>query len=156
MMLAGLVQFGLIFETQIGINNAIREAARRVAAIAAPDQPTAQANATWALGELQTALGNSQNYSASQSDVEVCIVNPLINPTDASGFVQVLVRIKVTYHHSLFLPIVDLILDGIDGSSDRRLAASNSTEFHVEQAGNNIVGAGGVARSNGITTPCTP
>jgi len=155
-MLAGLVQFGLIFETQIGINNAIREGARRVAAIAAPNQAAAQANATWALGELQTALGNAQSYSASQSDVEVCIVNPSVNPNDASGSVQVVVRIKVVYRHPVFLPIVDLILDRIDGVGDRALSASNSTEFHVEQPGSNSVGIGGVARSNGVSSPCTP
>ncbi len=155
LMLAGLVQFGLIFETQIGINNAIREAARRAATFATPDQATAQSNATWALGQAQSLLGNSQNHDASFDLIEVCIGPSASKPTDPSGTAQVFVQVKSAYRHPLFLPIVDLILDTIDGSSDRRLLSSNSTEFHVEQSGTPSVGAGGAARSDGTTGPCT-
>jgi hypothetical protein len=62
----------------------------------------------------------------------------------------------VSYRHPLFLPIVDLILDGIDGVTDQSLTASTSTEFHVEQPGDNSVGIGGVARFPADFTPCTP
>lgn len=156
MLLAGLVQFALIFESQIGITNAVREAARRGASLAAPDQPTAQANATWTLGQLQTLLANSQTHSGSRDTIEVCIVTPASKPLDASGTTQVVVRITESYRHPLFLPIVDLILDGIDGVSDRSLAASTFTEFHVEQTGVPNVGSGGFARSPAGGTFCTP
>lgn len=156
LILAGLVQFALIFERQVGINNAVREGARRAATYAAPDQGTAQANAVWTLAQVQSLLGNSQTHEAARDNIEVCIVNPAGYSTDPSGNVQVVVRIKESYRHPLFLPIVDLILDGIDGVTDHSLLASMSTEFVVEQPGSNNVGSGGAARSNGSVTPCTP
>ena len=71
--------------------------------------------------------------------IEVCIGTPAANATDPAGNHQVDVRIKVWYRHPLFLPIVDLLLDNIDGTSDQSLLATNVTEFHVEQTGDNTV-----------------
>ena len=156
-ILMGLVQFALIFERQIGIDNAIREAARRAATLETKTDAAAQANATWTLGQVQSLLMNVQSYEASKDLIEVCIVTPASNPTDASGTAQVVVRIKDAYSHPLFLPIVSLILDPIDGVTDNALLASSSTEFHVEQSSPapNVIN-GGVARSNGVNTLCTP
>jgi Flp pilus assembly protein TadG len=155
LLLAGLVQFALIFETQIGIDNAIREAARRGATQDTPDVGTAQLNADWTLAQAVALLGNAQNHDVSRDNIEVCYFTPTADPTDPSNNGQVDVRITDSYRHPVFLPIVDLILDGIDGVSDRSLAASASTEFHVEQTGNNNIGAGAAARTSGTTTVCT-
>lgn len=142
LLLMGLVQFALIFERQIGIENAVREAARRTAALAAPDVATAQQNATWALGQLQTLLDNSQGHQAGRDTIEVCIYTPLVNSSDPSGQKQVMVRIKETYRHPVFLPIIDLIIDPIDGTTDQSLAVSTSSVFHVEQSGTHDIGPG--------------
>jgi Flp pilus assembly protein TadG len=158
LLLAALVQFGLIFERQVGINNAVREAARRAATYDTTTGAAAQANAVWTLAQLQSLLGNSQTHEASRDTIEVCIVTPASNPVDASGITQVVVRITESYRHPLFLPIVDLILDGVDGVTDRSLKASTSTEFHVEQTSTPVpaVGTGGAARFPADMTPCTP
>ena len=153
LLLAGLVQFALIFETQIGINNAIREAARRGASLTT-DATTAQANADWTLAELQTLLGNTQNHDSSLDTLEVCFFTPSTYTLDASGNAQVMVRIKDTYKHPLFLPLVNLILDGIDGSSDSRLAADNVVQFHVEQTTSTNIGSGAYARNYVDATAC--
>src|SRR5207237_7287318 len=72
LLLASLVQFGLIFERQIGINNAAREAARRGAALATTSA-NAATNSTWTLNELQTALANAQGYTDGQKrNLQVC------------------------------------------------------------------------------------
>jgi Flp pilus assembly protein TadG len=154
LILAGLVQFALIFETQIGIDNAIREAARRGATLDT-DTTNMQANANWTLAQAQTLLGNSQNHDAARDTVEVCFFTPTANSTDPSGNVQVDVRVTDAYRHPLFLPIVDLILDQIDGVTDQSLKASSTTEFHVEQTGSHDVGAGAAARTDGTSTVCT-
>lgn len=132
LIIAGLVQFGVIYERQIGINNAIRDAARIAATWDSKDIGTASSNATQTLAKVRTLLANAQTYDESRMRIEVCIGTPSANPTDPSGNYQVDVRIKVWYRHPLFLPIVDLILDRIDGTSDQSLEASNVTEFHVE------------------------
>ena len=153
LLLAGLVQFALIFETQIGINNAIREAARRGASLTT-DATTMQANANWTLAELQTLLGNTQNHDSSLDTLEVCFFTPTTYAQDASLNYQVMVRIKDTYKHPLFLPIVNLILDGIDGTTDSRLAADNVVQFRVEQTTSTNIGAGAYARNYVDATVC--
>jgi Flp pilus assembly protein TadG len=155
MLLAGLVQFALIFERQIGINNAVREAARRTATFDTPDVATAQTNATWALGQVQSLLANAQVHEASRETIEVCIVTPASpDDVDVANNAQVVVRITVSYRHPVFLPIVDLILDGIDGVTDRSLKASTTAQFRVEQTGSHNVDTGAYARNNSDTTPC--
>jgi Flp pilus assembly protein TadG len=156
LILAGLVQFALIFERQIGIDNAIREAARRGATLDT-DTTNMQANANWTLGQAQTLLANSQNYEASRDTIEVCFFKPSANPTDPFGNAQVDVRVTDSYRHPLFLPIVDLLLDQIDGVQDRSLKATSTTEFHVEQTSAipADIGAGAGARSDGTTGTCT-
>lgn len=139
LIIAGLVQFGVIYERQIGINNAIRDAARISATWESKSDATALANAGSTLTKVRALLSNAQTYDESQMKIEVCIGNPSANPTDPSGQHQVDVRIKVWYRHPLFLPIVDLILDRIDGTSDGALEAANVTEFHVEQTGDNAI-----------------
>jgi Flp pilus assembly protein TadG len=139
LIIAGLVQFGVIWERQIGIDNAIRDAARISATWEAKDTGTATSNATATVAKVRALLQNAQTYDESRMTVEVCIGTPSAHPLDPASKHQVDVRIKVQYRHPLFLPIVDLILDGIDGTSDQALLASNVTEFHVEQSGDNNV-----------------
>ena len=60
LLLAALVQFALIFERQVGISNAVREAARRAATYDAKTPAEAQANAVWTL-EDQTQAATAQD-----------------------------------------------------------------------------------------------
>jgi len=52
------------------------------------------------------------------------------------------VRVSMTYAHPLFLPLINIILDGIDGTNDQALQISTSATFHVEQSGSNDIGTG--------------
>ncbi len=145
LIIAALVQFALIFESQIGINNAAREAARRGATLATPDVGTATINANWTLAELQAALGNTQTHNAAQNrGLEVCFYTPASAPNniDPAGNYQVFVKVTAGYAHPVFLPLIDIILDGIDGTNDSALRVDMSTEFRVEQEGTNDIGAG--------------
>jgi Flp pilus assembly protein TadG len=139
LIIAGLVQFGVIWERQIGINNAIRDAARISATWEAKDTGTALSNAQATVDKVRALLTNSQTYDENRMTVEVCVGTPSAHPLDPASNHQVDVRIKIEYRHPLFLPLVDLILDGIDGSNDQSLLASNVTEFHVEQSGDNNI-----------------
>jgi Flp pilus assembly protein TadG len=158
LLLMALIQFGLIYERQVGITNAVREAARRTAALDAATFGAAQTNATWALNELKTLLGNSQAHELTRDNIEVCIGTPAVNATDVAGNGQVMVRITDSYEHPLWLPIITQLLDGIDGSTDQALLASTVAEFRVEQTGSNIV-TGTFVKFDGASTttgsPCT-
>jgi len=147
LLLTGLAQFGMIAERQIGIQNAVREAARRGATQATPTAGAAGTNATWTLGQLQTLLGNAQDYQSSRaSSVQVCFYTPAApDNVDPSGNSQVWVTVQMRYAHPLFLPLINVIVDGLDGSNDDALAIASTATFHVEQTGSNDVGSGGCA-----------
>ncbi len=130
LILVSVVQLGVIFQRQIGLENAVREAARRGATL---DTTTANAglNATWTLGELQTLLANIQGHDGSQDrGLEVCFYQPT-PANDPIGNKRVVVKVDAGYAHPLFLPIVTQIMDGIDGVSDSALRGDSSSEFEV-------------------------
>jgi Flp pilus assembly protein TadG len=133
LLLGGLAQFGMIFERQIGINNAVREAARRGATQATADQAHAASNASWTLTQLQSLLANSQDYdSTAAKNLQVCFQNS--GTTDPAGNQQVVVTVSAGYEHPLFLPLINVIIDGLDGSTDNALYLSTSSTFRVEQS----------------------
>ncbi|HET8785646.1 MAG TPA: TadE/TadG family type IV pilus assembly protein [Candidatus Limnocylindrales bacterium] len=134
LLFVSVVQFGVIFQREIGIENAVREAARRGATMDT-DPTNAAGNAAWTLGELQTLLLNLQGHDAAQErDLQVCYYTPAApNDVDPLGNKQVLVKVQAGYAHPLFLPLISGILDGIDGVGDDALRADTSSEFHVEQ-----------------------
>jgi Flp pilus assembly protein TadG len=147
LIFASVVQFAFIFERQIGIENAIREASRTAAALPTDDS-NAATNAAWAYECLIGQTGdpsppdtcgrhllqtNVQSYSvASVANLTVCYDNGSI--ADASGNGQILVTVTIAYRHLLFVPIVSGILDGIDGTQDGALQVTATSTFHVENA----------------------
>jgi len=146
LIVASIVQLAIIFERQIGIENAVREAARRGATQATPDTTAASANAVWTLAQLNTLLGNTQTHEAGQDrGLQVCYVSPAT--ADASGNMEVLVTVHAGYLHPVFLPLISNILDMIDGTPDGGLEVDTSSQFRVEQEGSHDIG----------TTPvCSP
>jgi Flp pilus assembly protein TadG len=155
LILAGLVQFALIFERQIGIENATREAARRTATYAAPDVATAQLNANWGRDRLIALLGNTQSHEASRDTIEVCVYTPAApDDIDVAGNPQAMVRIRESYRHPLFLPIIDLIVDPIDGVTDGALKITTSSTFRVEQSPGVNIAEGAHARNYSDSTAC--
>ena len=135
LIFAALVQFALIFERQIGIENAVRDGARRAATYGTLTSTEACTNGAfvWNLvfgtgGTMQT---NVQGYDTSGT----AVLNPLVTyttQTSAAGFKAVLIKVSATYKHPLFLPVITQILDGIDGQTDNALWVSTSAQFTVQ------------------------
>jgi Flp pilus assembly protein TadG len=133
LIFGALVQFAFIFERQIGIENAVRDGARRAATYETVDSTDAAVNGpfTWSLvflggGLLQT---NVQGYDGLQA------VNPKVcyrTQTSANGVSSVLVKVSVGYRHPLFLPLISQILDPLDGVSDNALRVDTGSEFQVQ------------------------
>jgi Flp pilus assembly protein TadG len=133
LIFAALVQFAFIFERQIGIENAVRDGARRAATYETVDSTDAAVNGpwTWSLvflggGLLQT---NVQGYDGLKAhDAKVCYRTL----TSANGVNSVMVKVSVGYSHPLFLPLITQILDPLDGVSDNALRVDTSSEFQVQ------------------------
>ena len=166
LILAAVLQFGLIFQRQIGIENAARETARLGATWAATDDATAGTNAAAAwtalMGSGKLLQTNVQGYDANWCPVSsvcarVCYYqsgtapNPSAAPapTDPASNKQVLVTAYVTYYHPLIIPVIAQILDGLDGTLDSppALRVSTSSTFSVQN---------GAATPNLTASDCFP
>jgi Flp pilus assembly protein TadG len=139
-----IIQTAFIFAAQIGVTNAVREAAR-LAATTTPTTLAAQAAGAGSNGSgVYQALTNTttgflkRNVFAYSSGslvtsgggpiTEVCYVSF----TDAAGKPAVKVKVEAYYRHPLFIPIVGAILDGIDGTSGDGFRVGSTEEMRVE------------------------
>ena len=130
LIFAAVIQFALIFETQIGITNAVREAARRAAA-----NPTTNANVAtngpWARGQLLALLPQAQDYGAANLiSAQVCYA-PV---TDPGGQTKVEATVTVRYGHPIFIPIIDGLLDATDGLADHRADVTTAVTIEVQES----------------------
>jgi len=133
LIFAGAAQFALIFERQIGIENAVRDGARRAATY---DTTTANActNAssiwTQVFGTNQLMQTNVQGFDGTQ--LVVATVTYTDQPANSAGLTSVNVTVTAKYKHPLFMPIISQIIDGIDGTIDNALAIQTSSTFTVQ------------------------
>jgi hypothetical protein len=135
LIFSALVQFGFVFERQIGIENAIRDGARRAATYATTTNAQAVTNAPlmWdvvfnsSTGLLAKNIQGFDNSALCQDSVTYT------DQTDASGNTSVRVRVAATYKHPLFMPLITQIIDAIDSRTDNALAITTSSEFTVQQ-----------------------
>ena len=140
LVLFSIIQFGFLLGGQIGFTNGVREATRYASTV--PNATGAQVET-----ELQTRSHpkaipgfNAANFDAGATVVSYCaFTNPDHTATDPSYSIRI--RVTATYRHALFMPLVDLIVDAIDGATDRKLTASVTEEMRVENP--RLTSAGG-------------
>jgi Flp pilus assembly protein TadG len=122
-----IIQFGVLLAAHIGLTNAVREVARYGSTVPTSDGAPA---GDVALYLLDTALPrNVATYSETNlggSSVTYCRYQ------DTSGAYSVRLTVEVTYDHPLFVPLVSVIIDGLDGSSDNAFALVTSEAMRVE------------------------
>jgi Flp pilus assembly protein TadG len=127
-----------IFAAQTGVTNAVREAAR-LAAVNTPTvnaaQATTSANAIYAklVGANGLMARNVFGFTATNvvsPGTSVCY----LAFTDATGATAVKVKVIGQYLHPIFIPLLDGILDGLDGTNDGGLRIGTAEEMTVENA----------------------
>lgn len=136
LILVGLVQIAVIFERQIGIENAIRDTARRAATFTT-DNTNFMTRQTWVLNNLETeTLPNAQGFQLNGLESDSACYS---DQTDASGYTSVKLTVSATYKHPLFLPIISGILSS---ASPPVLRVTTSSTFTVQNdaTGNASVG----------------
>ncbi len=144
-IMLAIVQFGWIFATQIGLTNAIREAARFAATN--PTITTAQAttNGNATVAQLNLILPRNVNFYAV-SNLRAATAT-YCEYQDPSTLFSIRVKVTVKYLHPLFIPLISSILDGIDGVPDNALLVGAIEEMRVENSPP-------LTLPTGITTPC--
>jgi Flp pilus assembly protein TadG len=138
LLLLAIIQFAFIFAAQTGVTNAVREAAR-LAAVNTPTanaaQATTSANAVYLklVGANGLMARNVFGFAASN------VVTPGTSVcysafTDATGAPAIKVKVVGQYLHPIFIPLLDRILDGLDGVNDGGLRIGTAEEMTVENA----------------------
>lgn len=131
-LLFAVIQFGVLLGGHIGFTNAVRETARYASTL--PQATTTQVETELQTRYLPRAVPGyrSANFDAAATMVEYCsYTNPDHNAVTHPSY-SVKVRITAVYKHALFVPLVDIIIDAIDGASDKKLTASVTEEMRVE------------------------
>lgn len=141
LLLLAIIQFSFILAAQIGVTNAVREAAR-IGAVTTPTTTNSQATTT--AFNIYTRLTNTTNgllaknvfafnvaniVTSGPVDTQVCYRK---DPGSASGEYTVFVKVEAGYRHPLFIPLLGGLLDGIDGVPDDGLRIGAAEEMRVE------------------------
>jgi Flp pilus assembly protein TadG len=131
LILFAIIQFGFLLGGQIGMTNGVREAARYASTV--PNATAAQVKTELQTRSLARFIPgyNAANFDSAASSVTYCAYqNP--NSTVAAPSYSIKVRVIAVYKHPLFVPLVNLVVDAIDGSNDGKLKATVTEEMRVE------------------------
>jgi Flp pilus assembly protein TadG len=131
-LIMAIAQFGYVIETQLGLTNAVREAARRAAADPNPTVASVQASLQGSTGLLQrnvqsfdTARVTNGSPTATDPRVEFCKYT-------LSGVDSYRVTVTVTYLHPVFFPMLSFATDAIDGNPDGNYTMTVSAQMRPE------------------------
>lgn len=131
LLLLGIVQFALIYNAQVGLTNAIRDAARYGSGLGVTTTAAASTAATATASRLTSALAaNVAPFSASRlvTGSQVCFGQH----DDGTGATAAFVTVTAVYDHELVVPLVGGILDAIDGTTNNAFRVTASTEMRVD------------------------
>lgn len=132
LIFGAILQFGMIFTSQIGLTNSVREAARYGSVLSVTDSGGASAARTQVLTYLvgQNAQCGTTGLLAVNVHPFVCAAtdaDPGLGPssfeakycaypnTTNGNTYSVRLSVTVSYNHPLYLPIISNIIDTLDG-----------------------------------------
>jgi|GEM_PF-1225660 len=147
LLVMAIFQFAFVIESQMGMTNAVREAARRTVATTG-DNPNWAALQTWTLQQLNgdgtpanpgLLAQNVQAYDATK--LWAAPYPSMTNATspavsfcsyDAAGETNYRVTILVRYKHPVFFGVLSFATDLIDGNANGYWDLSASAEMRME------------------------
>jgi Flp pilus assembly protein TadG len=155
LLVMAIFQFAFVLETQIGFENAVREAARRVAAAVPPAAPYwtgANSLQDWAQAQLcgdttppcdgGLLRQNVQGFEASRLATDPPTVRFCSYPvTTASGTqTQYRADVSLSYSHPLFFAPMGAFTDAIDGNSNSAWDLGVSAQMRLEKIDPSVSG----------------
>jgi Flp pilus assembly protein TadG len=142
LLIMAIVQFAYVLETQMGITNAVREAARRAAADVDPDTNANLATSAGTLTQLDALLAaNIQGYdpgrlwkasdddppSADSPQVTFCSYS-----FDGGATTNYRVTVYVKYRNPVFFPLLSYATDLVDGRDNGTWDLSAQASMRLE------------------------
>jgi Flp pilus assembly protein TadG len=134
LLVFSVIQLGLIFGTQNGLVNGVREAARRAATYRINDgsfDATVWADICATIEAEVTSLGGRTIPAYDDTKIDPLVAYEWVqNPEGGEYFL--VAAVSATYDHPLYVPLVSLLLDGADGANDGVMTLSASEQMRVE------------------------
>ena len=135
LIIFGIIQFGFLFGSQIGMVNAMRETVRYASTSPVNDSTTANDNADSIcdyLLDANGALDKMPGYESAFAGPATVAYESYTDPHGGTPTYSVRLTVYAEYRHILLVPLVNVILDGLDGSSDGRFRLSATEAMRVE------------------------
>jgi Flp pilus assembly protein TadG len=133
LVLFGIIQFGFLFASQIGMVNALRETVRYASTAPVNDATSANTAATNTCTYLRTgAMAKMPGYESAFLGPASITYESYLDPHDPPNTWSVRLTVYAEYRHLLLVPLVNVILDGLDGSGDGRFRLSATEAMRVE------------------------
>ena len=134
LLLFAVIQLGFLLGGQVGFTNGVRETARYASTQPTPNDPTAMqllVRDELLTKQLPKAIPGFRSGNIISATVSYCYY---ANPNNTLAYPSYSRRVTVTavYRHTLFVPLISNILDGMDGFNDGGLRATVKEEMRVE------------------------
>lgn len=136
-LIMAIFQFAMVLESQIGLQNAVREAARRAATAGTDNQNLDVSKWSWVAAQLDGTAGppavtglladNIQAYNASRRTVSGGFCTFQVD-----GVTNYRVDVTVQYNHPVFFGLLSFATDVMDGSNDGNWTLAATTQMRVE------------------------
>jgi Flp pilus assembly protein TadG len=131
LLLAAIFQFAFVLEAQMGLTNAVREAARRAAAGTFTSEAELD---TWTEAELTGGSGllaeNVQGFTAGR--VNSGPTASACTYTVGTSTNNQRVSVTVSYNYPVFFPLIAFATDFVDGTHDNAWTLSATAEMRLE------------------------
>jgi Flp pilus assembly protein TadG len=134
LLVFGVIQLGLVFGTQNGLVNGVREAARRAATYRINDgsfDATVWGSICATIEQEVMQLGDRTIPAYDTTRLTPTVAYEWKTNPETNEYFLV-AHVSAIYRHPLYVPLVSNILDGTDGSTDGVLTLSASEQMRVE------------------------
>lgn len=134
LLVFAVIQLGLVFGTQNGLVNGVREAARRAATYRINAESFDQSVWGDICGTIDQEVRDLGDRTIPAYDPD--FINPDVtyewvsNPESGEYFL--VAHVSATYAHPLYVPLISFFLDRSDGADDGVLTLSASEQMRVE------------------------
>lgn len=134
LVLFGIIQFGFLFASQIGMVNALRETARYASTSPVNDMTAAGFTKTNVCTYLRNdAMRKMPGYEPAFLEASSVQYQSYQDPhAGSTPTYSVRLTVYAEYRHLLLVPLVNAILDGLDGTGDGRFRLSATETMRVE------------------------
>ena len=134
LLVFSVIQLGLVFGTQNGLVNGVREAARRAATYRI-NEGSFDATVWGSIcSTIETELRQlGDRVIPGYDDGRLTpVVSYAWTPNPETNEYSLVAEVSATYAHPLYVPLVSFFFDGTDGSNDGALSLTATEQMRVE------------------------